>query len=67
MKRADSTMTAAELQAWLARHEHSLTTGAAALGVSRRMLGYYLDGSRTIPFTVALLCGAIDRLARKRR
>jgi len=43
------------LQEWM--HHHSLTQQAAAdaLGLSRRILGYYLRGARPMPRTVALL------------
>ncbi len=41
---------------WMARHDLTLDTGAAALGVSRRMLAYYRSGSKPVPRTVALAC-----------
>jgi hypothetical protein len=41
---------------WMARHDLTLDTAAAALGLSRRMLAYYRSGSRPVPRTVALAC-----------
>ena len=39
-------------------HKHSLTqaNAADAVGVSRRMLNYYLSGAKAIPKTVWLAC-----------
>jgi len=39
-------------------HQHGLTQQAAAdaLGISRRMLGYYLSGAKPLPRVVALAC-----------
>lgn len=39
-------------------HKHGLTQerAAEAIGVSRRMLNYYLSGAKTIPKTVWLAC-----------
>jgi predicted transcriptional regulator len=62
MKRVQSSMSATQLEAWRQRHGHSLTSGAEALGVSRRTFADYLAGSYSIPQTVALLCAALDRL-----
>lgn len=41
---------------WMARHHLSLDAGAAALGLSRRMLAYYRSGEKPVPRTVALAC-----------
>jgi len=41
---------------WMARHGLTQQQAAAALGVSRRMLGYYLSGAKPLPHTVALAC-----------
>lgn len=41
---------------WMWKHEHTLDSAAEALGVSRRMVAYYRDGSKAIPRTVALAC-----------
>lgn len=42
------------LRQWLTTHGHTLSVGAQALGVSRRMLAYYLSGEKPIPRRVAL-------------
>lgn len=42
------------LRQWLARWGHTYQRGALALGVSRRMLAYYLSGDKPIPHRVAL-------------
>ncbi len=41
---------------WMARHGLTQAHAADAIGVSRRMLNYYLSGSRPIPKTVWLAC-----------
>jgi len=41
---------------WMTRHELTQHQAAAALGISRRMLGYYLSGAKPLPLTVALAC-----------
>jgi len=40
----------------MARHGLTQHQAATALGVSRRMLGYYLSGAKPLPRTVALAC-----------
>lgn len=42
------------LRQWLARWGYTYSMGALALGVSRRMLAYYLSGAKPIPHRVAL-------------
>lgn len=42
--------------AWMFEHELTLDQAAEALGLSRRMVAYYRDGSKEIPKTVALAC-----------
>ena len=42
------------LVTWMHRHGLTLDTGAAALGLSRRMLAYYRSGEKPIPRTVGL-------------
>lgn len=51
------------LQEWRDRHEHSLASGAAALGIGKSTFAAMLAGTRPISETVALLTVAIDRLA----
>jgi len=44
------------LLGWMTRHKLTQHQAAAALGISRRMLGYYLSGAKPLPLTVALAC-----------
>jgi len=44
------------LYEWMARHGLTQQHAADALGISRRMLGYYLSGAKPLPLTVALAC-----------
>lgn len=41
---------------WMHRNKLTQNAAAAALGISRRMLGYYLSGEKDVPRTVALAC-----------
>ena len=43
---------------WVWMHKHGMTQerAALALGLSRRMLNYYLSGAKPIPKTVWLAC-----------
>lgn len=41
---------------WMARHSLTQERAAQAIGVSRRMLNYYLSGTKSIPKTVWLAC-----------
>lgn len=41
---------------WMARHALTQERAAAAIGISRRMLNYYLSGTKPIPLTVWLAC-----------
>jgi predicted transcriptional regulator len=62
VERILSNMSARELQRWRKRYDHSLDSGAEALGVSTRMFAHYLAGTKNIPLTIAILCDAIDEL-----
>mgnify|MGYP000176883642 CR=1 FL=1 len=53
-------MDAAQLQEWRKRHELTQEGTAAALGLSPRMVRYYLQGAKPVPLTVALACLAWD-------
>ena len=55
-----SSMSAKQLQAWRRRHAHSLSGGAAALGVSRSMFAEYLAETLPIPYTVQLAAAYWD-------
>jgi len=41
---------------WMAHHSLTQNRAAQAIGVSRRMLNYYLSGAKPIPKTVWLAC-----------
>jgi len=41
---------------WVARHNLTQQQAANALGLSRRMLNYYLSGAKPLPRTIALAC-----------
>jgi len=41
---------------WISRNVLTQQQAAAALGLSRRMLAYYLSGAKPLPRTVALAC-----------
>ncbi|AOV05719.1 helix-turn-helix domain-containing protein [Delftia tsuruhatensis] len=51
-----SEHTAGEIATWMARNGLTQTAAAEALGISRRMLLYYLTGEKPVPRTVALAC-----------
>lgn len=53
-EQAGEIMRVADFRAWM--NEHGLTQEAAAqaLGLSRRMIAYYLSGEKVIPKTVML-------------
>jgi hypothetical protein len=42
--------------AWIARNSLSLSTAAAALGISRRMVSYYRTAAKPIPRAIWLAC-----------
>lgn len=41
---------------WMHRHGLTQQAAADALGISRRMLAYYVSGEKPVPRTVALAC-----------
>lgn len=49
-------LSPSQFDAWMKRHQLSLTTAADALGMSRRMIAHYRTGSRPIPKIVNLAC-----------
>ena len=52
-------MTSADLQAWMERHGFNKVRAASEIGITRKTLAGYLDGS-PIPRQVALACSAIS-------
>ena len=46
----------ARFDRWMTENGLSLSTAAAALGMTRRMVAHYRTGSRAIPRVVALAC-----------
>lgn len=45
----EMAMTPRQLRKWLVQHELSYTTGAEALGLSRRQFAHYIIGTKPIP------------------
>ncbi|KLD80137.1 DUF2442 domain-containing protein [Xanthomonas hyacinthi] len=43
-----------QIIAWMHRHDLTLDSAAAALGVSRRMLAYYRSGEKPVPKSIGL-------------
>lgn len=50
---------------WMHRHGMKQQAAADALGISRRMLAYYLSGEKPVPRTVALACLGWDTAAER--
>ncbi|TWA69719.1 hypothetical protein FBZ84_103436 [Azospirillum baldaniorum] len=57
-------MSAEQFRAWFKRHGFSYDAGADALGISRRLIAYYLSGEKEIPRTIALACTGYDTITR---
>lgn len=53
-EQSGETMPVAEFRRWMDSHEMSLDRAAAALGLSRRTIAYYLSGEQPVPKTVML-------------
>ena len=53
-------MTPTQLQAWMRSHNLTKVKAASSIGISRRTLDTYLDGTYPIPLTVELACEAIS-------
>ena len=61
---AEEAMTSADLAAFMAHHKLSYDAVAAHLGISRRLVAYYLK-TLAIPRTVALACKYLDGSLRR--
>jgi DNA-binding transcriptional regulator YiaG len=59
-EQAGITMSPDAFRHWRERKAYTLDTAARALGVSRRMVAYYEQGTRPIPRVVALATRALD-------
>ncbi len=59
-QQAGLTMSAAAFKDWRERQAYTLDTAAKALGVSRRMVAYYEQGTKPIPRVVALATRALE-------
>jgi hypothetical protein len=53
-EQAGETMPAAAFRRWMDTHSFTLDSAAAALGLSRRTIAYYLSGEQPVPKTVML-------------
>lgn len=53
-EQAGEIMAPAAFRAWMDEHRLTQEAAAQALGLSRRMIGYYLSGEKVIPKTVLL-------------
>ena len=53
-EQAGEAMRAADFRAWMDEHGLTQEAAAQALGLSRRMIAYYLSGEKVIPKTVLL-------------
>ena len=60
-EQAGLAMTAAGFRDWRERQSYTLDTAAKALGVSRRMVAYYEQGTKPVPRVVALATRALER------
>ena len=60
-QQAGNTMPPAAFRRWMDGHEFTLDRAAEALGLSRRMIAYYLSGEQVVPKTVMLATEGVDR------
>jgi len=59
-EQAGITMSPAAFKHWRESKAYTLDTAARALGLSRRMVAYYEQGTKPIPRVVALATRALD-------
>jgi hypothetical protein len=59
-EQAGRTMAPAAFRQWVESHGFTIDAAAAALGLSRRTLAYYLSGEQPIPKTVMLATVGYD-------
>ena len=59
-EQAGEIMAPPAFRAWLDRHAMTLDEAANALGLSRRMVAYYLSGEKPIPKTVMLATAGFE-------
>ncbi len=59
-EQSGAAITAEAFHNWRERKAYTLDQAAAALGISRRMVAYYDQGSKPIPRVVALATLALD-------
>jgi hypothetical protein len=60
-EQAGNNMSPDAFRAWIDGHLFTLENAAAALGLSRRTIAYYLSGEHVVPKTVMLACAGYDR------
>jgi YD repeat-containing protein len=60
-EQSGEVMAAAAFRTWMESHAFTLDRAADALGLSRRMIAYYLSGEQPVPKTVMLATEGFDR------
>jgi Protein of unknown function (DUF2442) len=60
-EQAGEAMPAAAFRAWMEGHGFTLDRTAEALGLSRRIVAYYLSGEQSVPKTVMLATEGYDK------
>ena len=61
-EQAGETMPAVAFRNWIEAHTMTLDAAAAALGLSRRTIAYYLSGEQPVPKTVMLATLGYERM-----
>ena len=60
-EQAGEAMPAPAFRAWMEGHGFTLDRAAEALGLSRRIVAYYLSGEQPVPKTVMLATEGYDK------